>query len=208
MKSKNIGYISIVALLSITCFLSLNLYFQQQTARDEVDIGVFPYTIGGWKGRDLEVTEREYRVLETRNLILREYVNPDGDRISIFIIYSETNRKVFHPPEVCIIGSGINIVDKRIEKIKNYNGNFISANKLYTEGGNHRSISLYCYKAANLYTNNYYLQQAYFAFKQLFQRHVRGATIRVSMPIRADEETALATLKTFMKESAKIIDSL
>ena len=69
-------------------------------------------------------------------------------------------------------------------------------------------MDLYCYKAGNNYTDNYYLQQAYFALNQFFGKHVRGATIRVSMPLKLEEKTTLSMLKAFMQESAKIIDKL
>lgn len=207
MNKNTIGYISLISLLCIASFFSLNLYFQQRSAHDKVDIKAFPYTIGEWKGTDIGVTEDEYGILETRNLISREYVNPSNDRIWLFIIYSETNRSVFHPPEVCFMGSGVKLLDKKIEKIP-YGESFISANKLYTQKSDYNGISLYCYKVSNFHTDNYYLQQAYFALNQLFRRHVRGATIHIAMPLDRDEEVILTELKNLMKESARIIDSL
>ena len=46
MNKKTTGFISIVCLLSVTCFFSINLYFQQRSAHDELDISTFPYEIG------------------------------------------------------------------------------------------------------------------------------------------------------------------
>jgi EpsI family protein len=207
MNNKVIRYISIIILLGFTSLFSINLYFQNRVARDRVDIRTFPYIIGNWKGKDLRVTEYEYSVLETRNLILREYVNSSNDRLTLFIIYSETNRSVFHPPEVCLIGSAIKILDKETEEIDFGKTNFFT-NKLYTEKDNRRYLILYCYKAGNFYTDNFYLQQLYFALNQLFVRHVKGAIIRVSMPIGENETNTLATLKAFIEKSAKIIDYL
>ena len=204
MNKNTIGYITLIFLLIVASFFSLNLYFHERTAHDELDIRTFPYIIGDWKGKDLNIEEYEYKILETRNLILREYVNSRGDKLSLFIIYSETNRSVFHPPEVCMVGSGIEILEKEVEKI-DYGKNIISANKIYTGKGDYKGISLYCYKAGNLHTDKYYLQQAYFALNQLLGRHIRGATIRVSMQIKDDEKTTSAILKDFMKESAIIL---
>src|SRR5262249_22423147 len=36
-------------------------------------LAVIPSTIGDWRGRDLEVTERQQSLLETRDVLLREY---------------------------------------------------------------------------------------------------------------------------------------
>jgi len=208
MKNKNtVGFIVLVVLLLTAGIFSLKLFFQQRITQDKLDIRLFPYEIAGWQGKDLEITEQEYDILETRNLISRKYVNSSGKRIYLFIIYSETNRSVFHPPEVCMMGSGLKIVDKRIEQIDSGEHRF-SANKLYTQKNNYRGLALYCYKAGRLYTDNFYLQQFYFALNQLFGKNKGGATIRVSMSLKENEQTTLATLKTFMSEAVKIIHSL
>jgi len=206
MKSNTLGFIAIVILLSLTSILSLNLFFKERIARDQFDIHKFPYKIGQWKGQDLEVTEREYKILETRNLISRQYVNPSDEAIWLFIIYSETNRKVFHPPEMCIMGSGLRMVDKTKDEIETGGGK-ISANKLYLEKDDYKEITLYCYKAGKLYTYNYYLQQAYLAFHQIFGKNIAGATIRVSAPLIKNEQATLAILRNFLKESIETLES-
>lgn len=205
--NKTIGYIVLLVLLAVTCIFSVNLFFRERTAHDEVDINKFPYIMGEWKGKDLEVTEKEYKILETRNVLLREYTNPQNEKVALFIVYSETNRSVFHPPEVCMMGSGMEITEKSVEKI-NYDGRMISANKMRSEKDGNKMLSLYCYKAKSLYTDNYYLQQAYFAFNQIFHNQVKGATIRVSMPVTGSEEAALTTLKDFLVKTVKIVDSM
>lgn len=204
---KTIGYITLLVLLVITSVFSLNLFMKERSQRDVVDINTFPMQVGEWRGKDLEITEKEYRILETRNLIYREYTNSSQDKLTLFIVYSETNRSVFHPPEVCLIGSGVNIMDKRQEKIDFKTRPFF-VNKLYLEKANAKELVLYGFKADDLYTDSYPLQQAYFALRQLLGRRTKGATIRVSMMIRNDEKATLATLKSFLQESARIIDSL
>ena len=206
MNNKTLGFLTIVLLLSTTSVFSLNLFLQQRVARDKLDIREFPYLMGEWKGKDLKITEQEYDILETRNLVLREYVNPLGKKLFLFIIYSETNRSVFHPPEVCLMGSGIQIYDKKSEKL-NFGKYKFSVNKLYAGKNGNNEIILYFYKAGNLYTDNYYLQQACFAANQVLGKHKGGATIRASMSIDKDEKATLATLKTFVAQAVKMIDS-
>lgn len=205
--NKTIGYLILLILLAGTCVFSVNLFSRERTAHDEVDIRNLPYAIGDWRGKDLEITEQEYKILETRNLLLREYTNPQNEKVSLFIVYSETNRSVFHPPEVCMMGSGLDIIEKGIEKI-DYDGHVISANRIRAGKGGGQVLLLYCYKAKNLHTDNYYLQQAYFAFNQIFHNQVKGATIRVSAAITGNEEATLATLKKFLVETVKIVDSM
>lgn len=207
MKAQNVGFVAIIGLAVAAGFFSLNLYFQQRSAEDRLDIRVFPYAVGEWRGKDTTVTDEEYQILETRNLISREYTHPDGEKLHLFIIYSETNRAVFHPPEVCFIGSGIKILDKQRENIAGGQSNF-AVNKLYTEKDDYRGIALYCYKAGNLYTDNFYLQQASLAWNQLLGRHKGGATIRVFTFLKEDEKSSLAILKSFLAQVATIVESL
>ena len=207
MKKDTIGYAAIVAMLIVTGFFSVHLFFQEKTSHDKLNISLFPRQIGDWTGEDIKLTEKEYSILETRNLILRKYVNPAGDKLLLFIIYSETNRSVFHPPEVCLIGSGVEIADKKVEEVKGDKYAFMT-NKLYLKKENSRELILYCYKAGKLYMDNYYFQQAYLALHQIFGRRIPGATIRVSMPMNGSEEAVLPTLKKFLKDSADILDKL
>ena len=86
MKKQTFGYILIVALLVVTSLVSIRLYFRQRTDHDLVDVHTFPHTIGSWGGKDLAITEMEYDILETRNLISREYSNGEKEKIYLFII--------------------------------------------------------------------------------------------------------------------------
>ncbi len=207
MNKNTIGYLIIVILLIATSAISIKLFFYEKAAHDKLDINKFPVEIGDWKGRSLEVTEQEYKILETRNLINREYVNASGERIVLFIIYSETNRSVFHPPEVCLIGSGITIVNKQPERVGSYKNSFLT-NRLFLEKGGRKEMILYSYKCGNLYTDNFYLQQTYLIVNQVFGRRVPGATIRISAPVGRGESRTLAMLKGFLLKTTSLVDSL
>ena len=207
MNKTTLAYIALVILLLLTSVASLNLFMKQRTEHDVLDMQAFPYKIGAWTGADLEVTEKEYDILETRNLISREYADGSGEKIFLFVIYSETNRMVFHPPEVCLIGSGVTIADKKNEGI-NFKQKEFFTNKLYLQKDDARSIALYCYKSGNLYTENFYLQQVHFMLNQLLGKRSGGATIRVSMPVYESEEKTLVTLKSFMKETINKLEEI
>ena len=206
-NKNTVGFVALIAMLLAASAISLNLFSREMSASDKLDAHAFPMVVGEWKGRELPITEKEYGILETRNLISREYVNPAGDKLYLFIIYSETNRSVFHPPEVCMMGSGLAITDKQIENFDAGNRVF-STNKLFAEKGRFKEIILNCYKAGNIYTSNFYLQQTRLAFHQIFGRNVPGATLRVSMDEGKDQAATLATLKEFLSKSAVILDDL
>lgn len=206
-NKKDPGYFIIISLLVVTSIFSISLFFRENKASDKLNISIFPSKFNGWSSKDMTVTEKEYGMLETRNLLLREYKNQSGDKIFLFIIYSETNRSVFHPPEVCLIGEGVTIENRQTEKIAGDKYSFVT-NKLNLEKNKVKEIVLYCYKAGNFYTDNYYIQQTYLALHQIFGRRVPGATIRVSMSLKGGEKETLAALKNFMSQTVKIMDHL
>ena len=208
MSKTVIGYTIIISFLVVAGMLSINLYFKQRSAHDILDIHNLPLTIGEWHGSDLEITNREYDILETRNLISRQYVNADNKKIYLFVIYSETNRSVFHPPEVCLMGDGIKITKKSTEDFALDNNRHFIANLLLTEKGNYKHSILLTYKIGDFYTDGYYLQQIFFALNQLFNRRKGGATIRVAMPSGDDNDRSLATLKNFLRKTIQELETL
>src|SRR4030043_2147656 len=121
----------------------------------KIKVSDFPMEIGEWKATDMPLSERDYEILETRNLFIRDYKNKKGDSVYLYVIYSEDNRKVSHPPEVCLMGSGVNILDKSLIDVTDD----INANKLIVEKGDSRQLVVYWFKAGKLYTDKYIKQQ-------------------------------------------------
>ena len=208
MNTTKAGYAILVILFVFSVFISFRHLSISRAERDMLDINTFPMKIGDWHGSALELSEQDYKILETTNLLLREYINSStGQTLSLFVVYSETNRSVFHPPEVCLMGGGIAMVDKKTEKIDTGEEAFL-ANKLYLQKNDSRMIALYFYSAGRFYTDNFYLQQAVFAFNQLFNRKKGGATIRVMAHVDNDEEQTVAELKKFMQQVVLIFQSM
>lgn len=99
-------------LLLVTFFLSLNLYFKVAKETDTVNIAEFPKAIGTWSSVDLPISAEDLSMLETKNAFVRKYTNKiDGGEVYLFLVYSQHNRKVAHPPEICYLGSGVTITE-------------------------------------------------------------------------------------------------
>jgi EpsI family protein len=207
IDKNTIGFALLVVMLIGAATVSLGLFNREMKAKDKLDVHTFPMKVGQWQGRELPITEKEYEILETRNLISREYTNRAGEKLYLLIIYSETNRSVFHPPEVCMIGSGLCITDKQVDEFR-VGGKSFTTNKLFAEKGAFKEVILNCYKAGSVYTASFYYQQSYLALNQVFNRSVPGATLRVSMTSGTDQAATITTLKRFMGESAEVLDRL
>jgi len=185
MKANARFLITILILIG-AMLLSVPLYLNVPVPEDEPQVARLPMKIGDWAGKDLPVDEQAYKILETKNLILREYTRGE-DKVYVYIIYSTDNRKVSHPPEVCFEGGGITIIDKAKIPLTLADGRKITANSLKAEKAGLVNRVYYFYKAGDHYTDNYLHQQFYIALARLRFRNLSGAMIRLSAEVMPEE---------------------
>jgi EpsI family protein len=199
---NNKQFIIILAILLVTVAISVPAYLIVPREKGEALVSKFPMQIGEWKGKDLPVDDRTYEILETKNLILREYAKGD-DKVYLYIIYSQDNRKVSHPPEVCFEGSGITVVKKDRIQIDLTAGKKISVNKLIVEKEGLSNVILYWYKAGDYYIDSYLKQQLQISLSRLQFKRTSGAMIRISAEISpTDSGRAFENAKAFAKEAS------
>ncbi len=197
MSHRN--FLITVLILVVTMALSVPLYLNVPSAKDEPQVSRLPMQIGDWTGRDLAIDEYSYEILETRNLIMREY-SRGSDKVYVYIIYSTDNRKVSHPPEVCFEGGGITITDKKKFSLVLADGRTVNANNLKVEKAGLVNIVYYLYKAGSYYTDNYLKQQIHIALARLGFKNLSGAMIRLSAEVKAEDgERAEQNLRDFFK---------
>jgi len=208
MNFKDKNYIVIVCLLLVVSVISLNLYFKNYQAKDTVDIFRFPQTIDSWTSEDLAISDDEYAILETRNAFIRKYTHTDGREVYLFIVYSQNNRKVSHPPEVCYIGGGVSVLGKVADTIPagGPTGGSMAANKLRLQKGNLEETAFYWFKVGDTFTSSYWQQQFLIALKTFLGRPSSSALIRVSADItQKGEKNTTQMIKEF---SSRIIPEL
>lgn len=175
-------YFLVLILLSASILVSWKFYFKTYTQKDIVNIHAFPKEIADWKSQELPITEKEYAVLETRNAFAREYVSPKGQKIILYIVYSESNRKVAHPPEICYTGGGSTLVNKGFANISvPGRSKPLTFNKLIMEQNSLSHIVYYLFKVNDSFTGNYWKQQALVALNNVSGNRSNSAMIRVSV---------------------------
>ncbi|PIQ89467.1 MAG: EpsI family protein [Candidatus Omnitrophica bacterium CG11_big_fil_rev_8_21_14_0_20_42_13] len=201
-------YILIIVLFAIAAGLSIYLYYQQIKPEDAFDVSSFPMQIADWQGEDIPLEEMVYEILETRNILMREYKRKGEPGIVVYIVYSDKNRKSSHPPEICLAGGGIDITTKKSQEIAIADNKKISklkVNYLIAEKGNARELMLYWFKGGNTFTANYLKQQFKIMLRQLQGKPSGGAMIRISTPITNGEEEALIRLTSFANKITPLI---
>jgi len=191
-----------ILVLIIAAAIGFTYYFSSRFEnKSTIMMSAFPKTIGDWKAKDIPISEGDYEILETRNLIMREYTNSQGDVLTLYIVYSENNRKVVHPPELCLTGGGQSIEYRDSIKIGN-----IQAVKLLMEKGDFHQLVVYWFKAGNLNTDRYVKQQLKVVLDLLRGRRTSCALIRITVNVKnADNQAALALLKGFVLEIENLL---
>ena len=196
---SNKKFLITLLILVVVMVLSAPLYMNAPSPKDEAQVSRLPMQIGGWVGKDLPIDEQAYKILETKNLIMREYTR-GADKVYAYIIYSTDNRKVSHPPEVCFEGGGITIIDKRKFSLELADGRTVNANSLKVEKAGLVNVVYYLYKAGSYYTDNYLKQQLHIALARLRFKNLSGAMIRLSAEIKPEEgERTGQNLREFFK---------
>ena len=201
---KNTKYLAVIFILGAVSIVSWLAYFPGRTdIAAKIKVSDFPKAVGEWNATDMPISEKDYQILETRNLFVRDYKNSAGDSVYLYLVYSEDNRKVSHPPEVCYLGSGVTIADKFSVKILG----FIPATAFIVEKSNIRQLVVYWFKAGNLYTENYLKQQIKIVIGRILGKRTSGALIRLSADIRGDsKENALELINNFAADIKPLLD--
>lgn len=191
-------FIIVLIILVIVAIFSIIAYLPAQfDATTSVRISDFPKVIDEWKGEDIPLDKRTYDLLETDNLIMRDYTNPQGDVVNLYIIYSQTNRKVSHPPEICLQGEGAVVVEKSVARISPA----LSAAKLILEKKDFQEAAFYWYKAGPAFTSEYLRQQVKASIDRMLGKQTSVALIRVIAQIKGqDRESAFTLLTSFSRK--------
>src|SRR3989338_431403 len=152
MRTYDKKYILILGLFVVSTAISWHLYFKQYLQKDTYDIAVFPKIINSWVSKDLPIDEADYDILETHNVFVRRYTNPEGKEAYLFIVYSQNNRKVSHPPEVCYTGGGVTILDRKEDVVSVPSVGAVELHNLTLSKGDAKQIALYWFKVGNTFT--------------------------------------------------------
>ena len=205
MSDSTKRYIITVILLLVTAFITFGAYSTKSYSGTLYTQNI-PMIIGDWHGSDLPVSARTYDILETEDIITREYRNSRGDRVFLTVVFARSNRKVAHPPEVCFAGSGWSRIGRDIH-IVTVGDEAIGLNRLILQRGTERQIAMYLYKAGGRLTANYYAQQFNIILNGMFHRNVSSALIRISSPpISSDAEEPTELISKFAETVIPILE--
>jgi len=167
--------------------------------------------LGGvaWRGYDHTLDDRTLAVLETRDYLYRRYIPTAGGAapMELTIVFSEDNRKGTHPPDLCIEGTGQDIIAMRDVVVSDVPGRGdLPCRELTVQSGDNRQYLLYTYKCGSDYTASFWRQQFVIFLNGLLRRNAAGALIRVSTPLEGDGDDAPQRLRELLRLAVPYLD--
>ncbi len=195
-------------LLGVTAVVTTLLNVTVKTTAMSEQILRLPVEVGPYVGHDLPVEQRTIDLLETKNVIMREYVGPNDIHIAVAIVYYPQYRVYFHMPEGCMAGSGSVLVSKSREvvEVPGWNPATITVNKLVFERYNGRETALYFFESGPMITCRYTEMRWYMMKNHVLRRQTGAALVRFSTRTTPEDTyDAVAALKEFIGQFVPIL---
>jgi EpsI family protein len=198
MSSGNKYYLATVIILLVASLLVINIQKARGVTSSGIKLDKLPLKIEEWEGKELEIPKDVYEILETKDIIIRQYKDKKGDSVFLAVVYSGSKRNSFHPPEICYLGGGAQLLEKGEEQIPLRKTGFLKTNKLVMKNSRGIIKAWYWFTTGKEFVSNYYLQQLHLLLDALRGREPKGALIRVS--IEGNSPVLENKAKSFIKE--------
>lgn len=105
----------IIILVILILSLFLANYHQKKIVVETPRVNkIFPYQLGEWTGKDLEVSKSAFKLLKPEELLMRVYKDKKtGQKLSLAIVLTNERSRI-HDPEVCYRLQGIEMKREEI----------------------------------------------------------------------------------------------
>ena len=171
-----------------------------------VNLEVVPHEIGSWKGTDFPIDQNVYEILETEDILSRRYQDESGYPVDLLIVFSKNNRDSFHPPEICYVGAGTELMEKKFEALTLNDGSSLNTTKLSVKADNYLINVWYWFMVGDETIANHYWQQFYL-IKNIFSKDAaQGAMIRIS--VNTNDELAKEKASQFVSGLMPYLDDI
>lgn len=189
-RLRGVPAVALGALL-VAALFSGYLAWPRPTADLSDVFGRIPRTLHGWEGTDSTLSDREYQVLGTRNVLARLYENHGGGRppVQVVVVVARQIRRRSHPPEQCLTGSGwsLKTLQDRTLRISTDEGRRrLQVRELVLGRGDRVRAAWYFYKSGPDLNTSYWLHQAGVAMRKLWQPDAADVLVRFDVIVPGD----------------------
>lgn len=169
----------------------------------------FPVQVSRWRMTgESRLSDQVQSVLRATDVMLRQYVNPEGERVELYVGYHDGARGTgeIHSPKHCLPGSGWHEVSSRRTELATPAGGVNLVRAVYQKGDS-RELFLYWYQVRDACLSDEYSLKAAQIGNSVLYRRRDASFVRVSIPFQGDEARALATGERFVRDFLPAIRS-
>ena len=184
----------LVAILAVGALVNGWAYLGEAHV-DRKELKGFPQQIAAWQqiGVDTQIDNATMKVLRASDYLLRNYRRSDGQLANFYVGYyaSQRDGATYHSPLNCLPGSGWSLTQPGRITITTADGRTFNANRYVIQNGDQRSAMIYWYQGRGRAIASEYWGKVYTVIDSVRLRRSDAAMVRVTVPIRGSEETAL-----------------
>jgi EpsI family protein len=167
----------------------------------------FPVNNKGWRMfSEAAFSENVLSVLKPTDYLSRQYVSPDGNKVSFYLGYHGGGKESggIHSPKHCLPGSGWYEVSSRQRAIVNGGKKINLVEAVYQKGEN-KELFLYWFQVRGKTLDDEYSLKLSEILNSLLYRRRDSAFVRISVPFEADENKAKMTGEQFVMDFDAVI---
>ena len=199
--------LAVVAVLllaaTVTATRAVNFREQVPLARPMVE---FPMTLGPWQGSRSSLEQIYLDVLKLSDYLLADYSNGQGQVVSLYVAYNQSQRKgeSSHSPASCLPGSGwvFNESGKASLPVGT-GGAQAEVKRAFMEKTGVRMLVYYWFPQRGRVLTNIYQLKVYTFWDALTRQRTDGALVRLITTVPAGEQPAVAEAR--LQEFARLL---
>jgi len=199
----------LVALLLAALALAATALLRAPVATESASrVAKLPSALAGWSSRDVPLEERHYRLLETRDVMLRDFAAADGSAgVLACVAVAGPARKAAHPPEICYRGQGWTIEQQREWELL-LAGRTRPFQELVVAQHGERLLVWSWYRVGDEETESWWREQWLALGARVGRRDAPAALLRFSTPLGGDGiEGARLRLARFLAQFLPAADA-
>lgn len=192
--------ISILIFSIILC----NLPSSPAPTLKRMPLSEFPPKIGDWVLQQQgQMDNASLAVLQVDDYIIRSYANSQGQVVSLYIGFFNTQRegKTNHSPRQCLPGAGWTPSETSTFElnVSDSGTRYFPANRFLMQKGNEQQLFLFWYQGRGRQIANEYMVKAYLMWDSIVHNRTDGALIRVNTNASANADQAFKNEVTFIR---------
>ena len=205
-RPRKVWPMAIVALVmlagTMTATGGVNFREQVPLTKPLVD---FPMTLGQWQGNRSSLEQIYLDTLKLSDYLLADYVNTQGQLVSLYVAYNESQRKgeSSHSPAACLPGSGWVFEDSGMANLPvGAGGTSVKIKRAFMEKTGVQMLVYYWFPQRGRVLTNIFQLKLYTFWDALTKQRTDGALVRLLTTVNAGEppSAAEARLQDFARQ--------